>query len=445
MVTTRSWLQVCLPSALALALTPTLPGCGADPPGGDGESRVRTALTATSLPNNLPVKNANGFAATYSTQGRVSLTGAYFTPQGTNERHCGSCHSVEDGWTISAATLQARFVETDGLDPVFNLLDADRPTAFPSNAALRAASVEARRAVFTMLLQGKFSRRITIPLSAEFEVIAVSDPFGVSTAATATNAGVTWFFRRPQPTATLRSSLVHWDNLFGAGTDVIAGLKNQARASILNAQQAVPPVNETVVAEIATFESALFHAQLIMGDDLRLDEGGAKGGPQYLAKQKLVAGPFTLYDAWAGHPNALKAQIARGQSLFNNAKPGRASCRGCHSAANDGQSATGGMFNIGSSRCDFARADMAKFTVRNRATGEGRCTTDGGRAFRSGLWADMDRFDIPSLRGVGSRGQYLHNGLATTLMGVVQHYERALNFGFTQQERDDLVTFLKAL
>jgi hypothetical protein len=415
-----------------------LVGCTAG--GAEGEiSRRQLALAQTSLPNSFPVKNANGFAATFSTAGRVDLTGPFFTPQGTNGRHCGSCHKLEDGWSISAQTLQTIFDQTGGLDPVFNLLDADRPNAFPSNDALRSASVEARRAAFTMLLQGKFTRRINLSATAQFEVIDVQDPFGVSTPTTF------WFFRRAMPTANLRSFRVNWDNGNGSGTDVIAGLKNQARGNILGAQQGVAPVNETIVQEIVDYEKALSHAQLIIGDDLRLDEGGAKGGPANLSKQKLVAGPFTLFDAWAGHNNALKAQIARGQSLFNNAKPGRAACSGCHSAANDGQSATSGLFNIGSSRCDFARPDMARFTLRNKVTGETRCTTDGGRGFRSGLWDDLDRFDTPSLRGVGSRGGYLHNGIARTLMEVVQHYERALNFGFTQSEREDLVAFLKAL
>jgi cytochrome c peroxidase len=88
---------------------------------------------------------------------------------------------------------------------------------------------------------------------------------------------------------------------------------------------------------------------------------------------------------------------------------------------------------------------MATFVLRNTATGEERCTTDAGRALRSGAWSDVDRFDVPSLRGVGSRGEYLHNGIAKTLTEVVQHYERALNFSFTEQEREDLVTFMKAL
>lgn len=396
------------------------------------------ALKGTFVPNNHPVPNAHGFSATYSTQGRVDLAGGFFRPQGTNGRHCGSCHKPEDGWSISAATLQRIFDETGGLDPVFNLLDADRPDAFPSNDALRAATVAQRRAVFSMLLQGKFTRRIALPTGAEFEVIGVDDPFGVSTPT------LFWFFRRAMPSANFRSFLVNWDNSNGSGTDLHAGLANQARGNIRNAQQGVP--DEKVVQEIVNYEKSLFHAQLILGEgDLALTDGGAKGGPQNLSKQAFVAGPFTLFDAWSGQSNALKAQIARGQALFNNPKPGGPSCRGCHSAANDGQSTTSGLFNIGSSRCDFARPDMARFTLRNKTTGEVRCTTDGGRAFRSGRWSDLDRFDTPSLRGVGSRGGYLHNGIAASLMDVVLHYERALGFSFTAAERADLVAFLKAL
>jgi hypothetical protein len=338
---------------------------------------------------------------------------------------------------MSAATVQKTFDDTDGLDPIFNLLDADRPDAFPSMDALRAAPVEERRAVFTMLLQGKFTRLITLPATRQYEVAALHDPFGVSTATRL------FFFRRAMPSANFGSAAINWDNSNGAGTDLHAGLGNQARGNIRNAQQGTPI--ESIVQEIVNYEKSLFHAQIMVGDDLRLDEGGAKGGPQNRSKQALVAGRFTLFDVWAGSNNAVKAQIARGQSLFNDAKPGRASCAGCHNAANDGQNVNATLFNIGSSRCDFARPDMATFILRNTATGEERCTTDPGRAVRSGIWTDVDRFDVPSLRGVGSRGEYLHNGIATSLLEVVQHYERALNFGFTQAEREDLVAFLKAL
>jgi cytochrome c peroxidase len=72
-------------------------------------------------------------------------------------------------------------------------------------------------------------------------------------------------------------------------------------------------------------------------------------------------------------------------------------------------------------------------------------TTDGGRGWRTGRWADLNRFKSPSLRGLSSRGGYFHNGIATTLTDVVRHYERALGFSFTDTEREDLVMFLGCL
>jgi cytochrome c peroxidase len=61
------------------------------------------------------------------------------------------------------------------------------------------------------------------------------------------------------------------------------------------------------------------------------------------------------------------------------------------------------------------------------------------------LWADLDRFKTPSLRGVAARPPYFHNGIAKSLRDVVIHYEIALGFKFTEQERQDLVAFMEAL
>ena len=88
---------------------------------------------------------------------------------------------------------------------------------------------------------------------------------------------------------------------------------------------------------------------------------------------------------------------------------------------------------------------MPLYTVRNKTTLEVRQTTDPGRALKSGKWADMDRFKVPSLRGLSARAPYFHNGIAPTLNDVVLHYERELGFVFTPVEREDLVAFLEAL
>jgi cytochrome c peroxidase len=89
--------------------------------------------------------------------------------------------------------------------------------------------------------------------------------------------------------------------------------------------------------------------------------------------------------------------------------------------------------------------DMPLYTMRNKATGVTRDTTDPGRALRSGRWSDMDRFKVPSLRGIVARPPYFHNGIAANLTDVVRHYEQALGFVYEDDEREALVAFLEAL
>ena len=383
-------------------------------------------------PNGVLFKNDDGYAASYSTQGFIAQCGAFFKPQGTNGRSCTSCHAAEAGWTMSSALMQRTFWRSEGLAPVFNALDADRGGSDPVD------TLEQRRYAYSMLLKGKFLRKQTVPAGAEFEVVSAVDPFGK---ATTTNF---WFFRRSMPTANFRSHLVSWDGANTMGTDLHAGLARQARGNITGAQQGTAPADEVIVEEIVQFEKALSHAQMSLSDAGRLDANGARGGPKHLSTQPFVKGPFDLFDGWRGSSNSMRARIARGQKLFNMTRDGK-SCGGCHNAANDGQNVDGVFFDIGASRPEFAEADMAVFTMRNLTTGEVRQTTDGGRGWRSGRWSELDRFKTPSLRGVGARGEYFHNGIARSLDQVVQFYEKSLGFRFSRDERKDLVAFLRAL
>src|SRR5690242_7357337 len=79
------------------------------------------------LPNNFPQFNHSGFATTVVTGGFVDLTGAFFTPQGTNGRSCATCHVPSDAWSITPGTIGRLFALTNGLHPIFNPLDADNP------------------------------------------------------------------------------------------------------------------------------------------------------------------------------------------------------------------------------------------------------------------------------------------------------------------------------
>src|SRR5437868_6436051 len=71
----------------------------------------RTALSTVDLSGELRSLLINGSS--------FDLSNPFFKNLGTNGRSCISCHVPADGWTISPARLQSRFLATGGLDPVF--------------------------------------------------------------------------------------------------------------------------------------------------------------------------------------------------------------------------------------------------------------------------------------------------------------------------------------
>ena len=387
-----------------------------------------------SIPNNTPAQNPGGFAATFSTQGSVDLTGEYFQAQGTNGRSCASCHTPEEAWSINPGTLELLFDQTGGTHPVFNLLDANNPN-------MDISTPEARRAAYSMLLSRGVFRRGGAPRpNSEWELIAVEDPHGFASL----NRLVHW--RRSMPTInfTVGSATVNWDGGNTVGTDQHAGLVNQTTRNIIGAQQGLPAPPE-VIDDIVAFQKSLSTAQLIVPGVGRLDSDGARGGPEALSTMTKAAGRFDIFDAWAGHENPRRAQIARGQELFNNTNAGGRSCSACHNSANNGTSINNVLFDIRTASAEARTPDLPLYTFRNRTTGEIRQLTDAGRGNITGLWNDLGRFKTPTLRALAARAPYFHNGIAATLDDVVRHYETHLGFIFTDQERADLVAFLNAL
>jgi hypothetical protein len=79
---------------------------------------TETAASAQSLPNLFPIPNGSGFLETYNVDNTsIDLTGPFFQSLGTNGRSCFSCHRPAEGWSVSAAEVQTRFVLTQGVGP----------------------------------------------------------------------------------------------------------------------------------------------------------------------------------------------------------------------------------------------------------------------------------------------------------------------------------------
>jgi len=462
-----------------------------------GASAVAESIEtdANKMPDMRPLPNPSGYAATFSTTGVIDLGNPFFQSLGTNGRRCDTCHQQSDGWTVIPSSIQRRFLESAGTDPIFRLNDG----ATSPNADVR--TIASRRKAYSMLLtKGLIRVGIGVPANAEFELIAVDDPYGFASAAELS------LFRRPLPATNLHFlSTVMWDGreTFKDPTshDCIVGTSNcfasihfdladQSNAATVGHAQAAQPLTQAQREAIVAFETTLFTAQVFDRDAKQLSAKGAFGGPRNLAREPFYFGindvvsgdyrthaafnqnVFTLYGAWEqltaryGADDehgvvAAREAVARGERLFNTkpitiagvkglnddlkvkSLPG--SCTTCHDAPNAGNHSIPAPLDIGLTDASRRTPDMPLYTLRNIATQDTIQTTDPGRALITGKWRDIGRFKGPVLRALATRAPYFHNGFAKDLPAVVDFYNERFGIGFTDQEKADLVAFLKTL
>ena len=442
-------------------------------------------------PNLSLAPNDSGLAATYSLAGVVDRSGPFFQSLGTNGRSCSTCHVQGEGWTITPRGVRARFALTRGTDPIFRTNDGS------NSPGADVSTVDARRRAYSMLLDRAVIRvGIGIPATAEFELAAVDDPYGFA------SSNELSLFRRPLPTTNLKFlSTVMWDGREtfrdAASTDCVAGTSNcfasihfdladQSNGATVGHAQAATPLTDAQRESIVAFETALFTAQVYDWRAGALETRGARGGPVALAQEEFYFGmndtlvgdyeskaPFTptvmtLFDAWSNPGNAggrdivaARRAVARGQALFNS-KPIairgvkginddlgietlQGTCTTCHNTPNAGDHSIPMPLDIGIADAARRTPDMPLYTLRNKATGATVQTTDPGRALVTGKWKDIARFKGPILRAVATRAPYFHNGMAQDLNAVVDFYDTRFGIGFTPQEKDDLVAFLRSL
>jgi cytochrome c peroxidase len=240
------------------------------------------------MANNVPVRDATGVFTSVSSRGFIDLENEFFQDLGTNGRRCVSCHVPTTGWTITPKQLRETFEETDGgafddglgLGAVFRTNDG-------SNSPRADVSTKAkRRQAYSMLLnKGLIRVGLPIPATAEFELIAVDDPYKFASAAELS------LFRRPLPTANLKfDSTVMWD-----GREVVPGMpvvnELQTQSSDATTGHAKgQPLNQPQRESIATFELELASAQIFDNQAGDLRAADAKGGPDAILAQPFYIG-----------------------------------------------------------------------------------------------------------------------------------------------------------
>ncbi|MGH9476615.1 MAG: hypothetical protein ACRD1C_09810 [Terriglobales bacterium] len=415
-------------------------------------------LAAHAAPQSLePLPDTSGEFQTLSTQGRIDHQNPFFLAEGSNGRTCASCHSPRTGWSLSPWEVQERFLRSQGLDPLFRPVDG---STCPSDDV---SSLWARLRSYRLLLsKGLIRISMPVPADADFEITGVATPYAC------TDTGNPSFYRRPLPATNLRFvPAIMWD-----GREPT--LSSQALDAILGHAQGVTPPSAAVLDQIVAFESSLASAQLVDRGAGALTEGGAQGGPLAVLQQPFTVGEnaiaadgevpnpdvMDLYTAWTHSRVPQRNAIARGEAIFNrrpilitgvaglNDALGlpviTGTCSTCHNAANVGDHSSVGFLNIGTADAAQRTPDLPLYSVAC-ADGTQVQASDLGRAMISGRCADIGKFKGPVLRALAARAPYFHNGMAATLLEVVNFYNDRFHLGLSAQEKSDLAAFLASL
>ncbi len=461
---------------------------------------ARDVHAAGSFPGILLFVDPSGLLATIDVQGSFSSRGPFFQSLGTNGRSCATCHVAANAWSITPPSIQSRFADSNGNDPLFRPVDGSNCPDSPGVTN----SPPAESAYSLLLNKGLIRVSVPVPANAQFQLSVVYDPYGCAVTG---KSGVNQVsvYRRPLPATNLRFlSAVMFDGretlqpLNAASTfsqNLQVDLAHQALDATLGHAQAAQAPSVAVLQEIVDFELNTYTAQQVDNSAGNLHSGGSTGGPIVLSGQPYYPGIndslggnptgaafdpsiFTLFSAWVGVPNPLREAIARGEILFNTAplviqdvkglndalgKPVIAgTCGTCHDTPGVGNHSFPVPLDIGIAAGSDATPIVADAleqlnvprlplyavqcsTSLGASVNQTVLTTDPGRALITGRCADIGKVKGPILRGLAARAPYFHNGAADTLEQVVRFYNLRFQMGLTNSQINDLVAFLRSL
>jgi cytochrome c peroxidase len=154
----------------------------------------------------------------------------------------------------------------------------------------------------------------------------------------------------------------------------------------------------------------------------------------FSAYEKTLETVDSKFDDWSNNLKNLTAQEERGRELFTGDK---AKCFDCHRME------------------DFTTDEFKNIGLYN-----GKELNDAGLFNIKNNEADLGKFKTPGLRNIAVTAPYMHNGMFKTLEEVMEYYNNPQKFvpdavniddalktplGLTENEKKDLVSFLKTL
>jgi hypothetical protein len=365
------------------------------------------------LPPYITYPNTHGQVGFLNTAGLTETKGhPFFTSLGQNGRACVSCHQPANAMSLSVATIQQRWKDTNGKDPIFAAVDgANCPDLPPDDPQSHSLLLD--RGLFRIFLPWPPKAADGSRIDPEFSIEVVRDPTGCNLSPkyglNSPNPMIS-VYRRPRVLANTKYLMHHGFGVFAfigknglpASRDPQTGLPSpmnilaDARQPTLATQAIEAAIthlqfNGRLAADqldrIVDFESHIYTAQVTdnTAGDLMEPDGPPGLGVRNLAngREGLLGNNITNFvipmgDKWSRLPadnaqDEARRSIARGQDIFmfrtfwikdamhlntvGLGNPAKRTCSTCHGMHMMGMDIANGWMDIGTTNLPWAREE----------------------------------------------------------------------------------------
>lgn len=365
------------------------------------------------LPALVTYGNSFGDVGVLNSSGPVPTRGhPFFEPIGQNGRACVTCHQPENGMSLSVETIQRRWDETHGKDPLFAPVDGMNCPNLPPDDP-RSHSLLLERGLFRIFLPWPPKAADGTPIEPEFTLEVVRDPTGCNTSpqyGLQSAHPMVSVYRRPRPVANLRYVTHQGFGVYAfigknglpatrdpetglpSGMNLMSDarqptLKTQAIEAAITHLQFDGKLDDARLNRIVEFERQIYVGQVRHSGAGDLMEAN---GPPGLGVRNIAAGHEGLLgnnttnyvipmgDAWKHLPgndaqSRLRESIARGQEVFmfrtfwirdamhlntvGLGNPAKRTCATCHGMHMMGMDVANGWMDIGTTNLPWAREE----------------------------------------------------------------------------------------
>ncbi len=361
------------------------------------------------IPARASYANAEGQVTLLNMDGPVETRGhAFFEPHGKDGRACVTCHQPADGMGLSLKTIQERWRETNGTDPLFAAVDGANCPSLPQQDP-KSHSLLLEHGLIRINLPWPGKDEMGKAVEPEFDIEVVRDPSGCNLdpqyGLNAANPTIS-VFRRPRAVANMRFITASYslrgergrrfNNKTGlplavnpdTGLRVGLPIQSDGRVTTLQAQavdaaaghlQYAQGLTKAELVQIEQFTNQLLVAQ---GTSKLVGRLGGPGEPSGLGPDPLVTAKphvsgnnwttpiFDTFEAWeaprptdTAEQRAFRASVMRGYAIFTErpltirdvahfntigmGNPYKRNCVICHALRYVGTDTTPGVMDIG--------------------------------------------------------------------------------------------------